>query len=99
MAFYLQIDAYPDPDPVYHYEADFFGLLYFSITVALAGTLSPVLYIPRCLITVEPVRNLALPLFPGKERTLWQQMLDRPNFWVEGSLGLRPVPEAARQDK
>jgi hypothetical protein len=48
---------------------------------------------------VEPVRNLALSLFLGKERTLWQQMLDRPNFWVEGSLGLRPVPEAARQDK
>jgi hypothetical protein len=51
------------------------------------------------VVTIEPVRNLALPLFVGKERTLWQQMLDRPNFWVEGSLGLRPVPEAARQDK
>jgi hypothetical protein len=67
--------------------------------LSFSGTISPVLYIPLCLITVEPVRNLALSLFPGKERTLWQQMLDRPNFWVEGSLGLRPVPEAARQDK
>ena len=27
----------------------------------------------------------------GKEVTLWQQMLDRPNFWVEGSLHLRPA--------
>ncbi|XP_041970820.1 synaptotagmin-like protein 2 [Aricia agestis] len=26
----------------------------------------------------------------GKEVTLWQTMLDRPNFWVEGSLPLRP---------
>ncbi len=27
----------------------------------------------------------------GKEVTLWQQMLDRPNFWVEGAVSLRPV--------
>eukprot|EP00096_Caligus_rogercresseyi_P001685 TRINITY_DN1280_c0_g1_i6.p1 TRINITY_DN1280_c0_g1~~TRINITY_DN1280_c0_g1_i6.p1 ORF type:complete len:217 (+),score=57.08 TRINITY_DN1280_c0_g1_i6:647-1297(+) len=27
----------------------------------------------------------------GKEVTLWQQMLERPNFWVEGSVHLRPV--------
>jgi len=27
-----------------------------------------------------------------KEVTLWQQMLDRPNFWVEGSVLLR-APE------
>ena len=26
----------------------------------------------------------------GKEVSLWQQMLDRPNFWVEGCIGLRP---------
>lgn len=26
----------------------------------------------------------------GKEVTLWQTMLERPNFWVEGSLPLRP---------
>ena len=29
----------------------------------------------------------------GKEVTLWQQMLDRPNFWVEGCIGLRPSLE------
>ena len=27
-----------------------------------------------------------------KEVTLWQQMLDRPNFWVEGAVHLR-APE------
>jgi hypothetical protein len=27
-----------------------------------------------------------------KEVTLWQQMLDRPNFWVEGAVYLR-APE------
>lgn len=26
----------------------------------------------------------------GKEMSLWQMMLERPNFWVEGSLTLRP---------
>eukprot|EP00095_Tigriopus_kingsejongensis_P011672 maker-scaffold59_size442576-snap-gene-2.13 protein:Tk11672 transcript:maker-scaffold59_size442576-snap-gene-2.13-mRNA-1 annotation:"hypothetical protein TcasGA2_TC001061" len=26
----------------------------------------------------------------GKEVTLWQQMLDRTNFWVEGAVNLRP---------
>ncbi|XP_037973249.2 uncharacterized protein LOC105392014 isoform X1 [Plutella xylostella] len=26
----------------------------------------------------------------GKEVTLWQTMMQRPNFWVEGSLALRP---------
>jgi len=26
----------------------------------------------------------------GKELNLWQQMLERPNFWVEGSVHLRP---------
>ena len=25
----------------------------------------------------------------GKEVTLWQQMLERPNFWVEGAALLR----------
>ncbi|KAJ4452184.1 hypothetical protein ANN_03702 [Periplaneta americana] len=29
----------------------------------------------------------------GKEVTLWQQMLERPNFWVEGCLTLRPSLE------
>ena len=29
----------------------------------------------------------------GKEVTLWQQMLDRPNFWVEASVSLRPQLE------
>jgi synaptotagmin-like protein len=27
----------------------------------------------------------------GKEVMLWQQMLDRPNFWVEGAVNIRPV--------
>ncbi|XP_065350564.1 uncharacterized protein LOC135946307 isoform X2 [Cloeon dipterum] len=27
----------------------------------------------------------------GKEMSLWQMMLERPNFWVEGSLSLRPT--------
>jgi len=27
----------------------------------------------------------------GKEMSLWQMMLERPNFWVEGSLTLRPT--------
>ncbi|XP_059490758.1 uncharacterized protein LOC132205615 [Neocloeon triangulifer] len=27
----------------------------------------------------------------GKEMSLWQLMLERPNFWVEGSLSLRPT--------
>merc|ERR1712117_922731 len=36
----------------------------------------------------------------GKEVTLWQQMLDRPNFWVEASVSLRQVLETtSRQDK
>lgn len=26
----------------------------------------------------------------GKEVSLWQTMMERPNFWVEGSLPLRP---------
>lgn len=26
----------------------------------------------------------------GKEVTLWQTMMQRPNFWVEGSVPLRP---------
>jgi hypothetical protein len=26
----------------------------------------------------------------GKELTLWKSMLERPNFWVEGCLSLRP---------
>lgn len=25
----------------------------------------------------------------GKELTLWQSMINRPNFWVEGCLALR----------
>jgi len=29
----------------------------------------------------------------GKEVTLWQHMLERPNFWVEGCLTLRPSLE------
>ncbi|GLH10864.1 Protein kinase C, brain isozyme [Gryllus bimaculatus] len=29
----------------------------------------------------------------GKEMTLWQSMLERPNFWVEGCLALRPTLE------
>jgi len=36
----------------------------------------------------------------GKEVTLWQQMLDRPNFWVEASITLRPVLDTnIRQEK
>merc|ERR1712117_20849 len=35
----------------------------------------------------------------GKEITLWQQMLDRPNFWVEGSISLRPVLETNKPEK
>ncbi len=31
----------------------------------------------------------------GKEVTLWQQMLDRPNFWVEGAAHLRPADRLA----
>lgn len=26
----------------------------------------------------------------GKELSLWKSMLERPNFWVEGCLSLRP---------
>lgn len=26
----------------------------------------------------------------GKELSLWKSMLERPNFWVEASLSLRP---------
>lgn len=26
----------------------------------------------------------------GKELSLWQSMLERPNFWVEGCVSLRP---------
>ena len=35
-------------------------------------------------------RNVAWMDGTGKEVSLWQQMLDRPNFWVEGCIGLRP---------
>ena len=35
----------------------------------------------------------------GKEVTLWQQMLDRPNFWVEGSVVLRPQLDTNKQEK
>lgn len=35
----------------------------------------------------------------GKEVTLWQQMLDRPNFWVEGSISLRAVLETTKPEK
>lgn len=35
----------------------------------------------------------------GKEVTLWQQMLDRPNFWVEGSVPLRAVLETSKPEK
>ena len=31
----------------------------------------------------------------GKEVTLWQQMLERPNFWVEGAALLRPPDRIA----
>ena len=34
----------------------------------------------------------------GKEVTLWQQMLDRPNFWVEGSISLRAVLETTKPE-
>ncbi|KAL3277066.1 hypothetical protein HHI36_012427 [Cryptolaemus montrouzieri] len=30
----------------------------------------------------------------GKEMTLWKSMLERPNFWVEGCLSLRPTLDA-----
>lgn len=26
----------------------------------------------------------------GRELSLWQSMLERPNFWVEGAVTLRP---------
>ena len=26
----------------------------------------------------------------GREMSLWQSMLERPNFWVEGAVTLRP---------
>ncbi|XP_067617032.1 uncharacterized protein btsz isoform X2 [Eurosta solidaginis] len=32
----------------------------------------------------------------GKELSLWQNMIDRPNFWVEGSLVLRSTLEGIR---
>jgi len=32
----------------------------------------------------------------GKELSLWQNMLDRPNFWVEGSLVLRSSLDGIR---
>jgi len=32
----------------------------------------------------------------GKEVTLWQQMLDRPNFWVEASVTLRQQLDTTR---
>lgn len=32
----------------------------------------------------------------GKELSLWQNMLDRPNFWVEGSLVLRSTLDGIR---
>lgn len=35
----------------------------------------------------------------GKEVTLWQQMLDRPNFWVEGSISLRAALETIKPEK
>jgi len=35
-------------------------------------------------------RNVGWMDGTGKEVSLWQQMLDRPNFWVEGCIGLRP---------
>lgn len=31
----------------------------------------------------------------GGEVTLWQQMLERPNFWVEGSVPLRTAEKLA----
>lgn len=33
-----------------------------------------------------------------KEIALWQRMLDRPNFWVEGCLTLRPSLELANKN-
>jgi len=33
-----------------------------------------------------------------KETALWQRMLDRPNFWVEGCLTLRPSLELASKN-
>ena len=35
----------------------------------------------------------------GKEVTLWQQMLDRPNFWVEASVSLRQVLDNGKMEK
>merc|ERR1712241_341228 len=35
----------------------------------------------------------------GKEVTLWQQMLERPNLWVEASVGLRSALEAGKVEK
>lgn len=35
----------------------------------------------------------------GKEVTLWQQMLDRPNFWVEGSVTLRQQLDGRTTEK
>ena len=35
----------------------------------------------------------------GKEVTLWQQMLDRPNFWVEGSVTLRSTIDGRTTEK
>lgn len=32
----------------------------------------------------------------GKELSLWQNMINRPNFWVEGALVLRPSLENAK---
>lgn len=32
----------------------------------------------------------------GKELSLWQNMINRPNFWVEGALVLRPSLDNAR---
>ena len=34
-----------------------------------------------------------------KEVTLWQQMLDRPNFWVEASVSLRQVLDNGKMEK
>jgi len=35
----------------------------------------------------------------GKEVTLWQQMLERPNFWVEASVGLRSALDTGKVEK
>lgn len=32
----------------------------------------------------------------GKEMSLWQSMLNRPNFWVEGCVVLRSSLDGAR---